>query len=312
MLSYLWTTAQNVLTLFLLIGVGVCCKKFNLLTDEAIKGLANLALYVATPCVVINSCLRDFDFTMFKGFLIVAAAAIVQHGLLIGIAHLVFRGKKEGRKRVLRFATVFSNAGYMAIPLQQAIIGDEGVFYCSAYIIVFNILLWTYGVVNMTGNKKELSVRKILVNPGIIAVLLGLLVFLLPIPVPPLVRDGIQHLANLNTPVPMLIIGYYLAQTDFRRALQDKQEYLCILLRLIVTPLIALALLLLCGVHGTVLVALMICISTPVATACSMFAARYDLHPLLSVNLVSMSTLFSVITLPVMITFTTFFDTLLH
>ena len=82
-------------------------------------------------------------------------AALVNHLLLIAVAHGLFRDKDEGRRRVLRFATVFSNAGYMAIPLQQAVLGDEGVFYCAAYIIVFNIVMWTYGVAEMSGSTKE-------------------------------------------------------------------------------------------------------------------------------------------------------------
>lgn len=304
MLSNLWTVAQNVLTLFLLIGLGACCQKFHILNDAAVKCCTNMVLYFATPCVIIKSCVREFDPSMLRGFLIVAAAAAVNHVLLIGAAHLLFRDKDEGRRRVLRFATVFSNAGYMAIPLQQAILGDEGVFYCAAYIIVFNLIVWTYGVVDMSGDIRQLSARKLVANPGLIGVLLGLAVFVFSIPLPPLVLNAVGHVAAMNTPLPMIIVGYYLAKTDLPAALRDGREYLCLLVRLVIMPLAALALLLLCGVRGTVLVSLMICISTPVATACTMFATRYDRDPLLSVNLVSLSTLFSIVTMPVMIALT--------
>lgn len=299
-----WTVAQNVLTLFILIFAGVCCQRFRLLNEAAVKCCANVVLYIATPCVVIKSCIREFDVAMLRGFLIVAAAAVVNHLLLIAIAHLLFRDKDEGRRRVLRFAAVFSNAGYMAIPLQQAVLGDEGVFYCAAYIIVFNIVMWTYGVVDMSGQTSELSGKKLLLNPGILGVLLGLVVFLFPIPVPGVLQDALGHMANLNTPIPMLIVGYYLAQTDLKAAVRDGRSYLCLAVRLVLMPLLALGLLLLCGVRGTVLVSLMICISTPVATACTMFATRYDRNPFLSVNLVSLSTLCAVVTMPLVIALT--------
>lgn len=310
MLQDFLTVASNVLTLFLLIGVGVACAKTKLLGESAVKALAGLALYIATPCVIVKSCMREFDPAMLRGFLVVVAVAAATHALLIGVATVVFRDWEESRRRVFRCATVFSNAGYMAIPLQQAILGDVGVFYCAAYIIVFNIFLWTYGLVQMSGDSR-LSARKILLNPGVIGVVVGLTLFVLPVSVPPLLADAIGHLAALNTPVPMLIVGFYLAQTDLVAALRDGRGWLCIALRLVAMPLVALGGLLLCGVRGEVLTACMICIATPVATACTMFATRFDRNPRLSVNLVSLSTLLSVVTLPLMIALTRFCENLL-
>lgn len=303
MLQDFLTVASQVLTLFLLIGVGVVCAKVKLLSDGAVKALANLVLYIATPCVIVKSCIREFDPAMLWGFLTVIAVAAVTHGLLILLAKVVFRDKEEDRRRVFRVATVFSNAGYMAIPLQQAILGDVGVFYCAAYVIVFNVFLWTYGLAEMSGESR-LSVKKILLNPGVIGVVVGILLFVLPIPVPAVIADGIGHLAALNTPVPMLIVGFYLAQTDLLAALKDGRSWLCMVLRLVAAPAVALGGLLLCGVRGDLLTSCMICIATPVATACTMFATRFDRNPRLSVNLVSLSTLLSVVTLPLMVVLT--------
>lgn len=300
MLQDLLTVGGQVLTLFLLIAVGVFCAKTRLLDQAAAKAMANLVLYIATPCVIIKSCIREFDPAMLWGFLTVVAVAAVNHALLILVARWAFPKGEEARRRVLRCATVFSNAGYMAIPLQQAILGDDGVFYCAAYVIVFNVFLWTYGLMEMSGQRK-LSVKQILLNPGVIGVAVGLVLFLLPIPVPALVTDAIGHLANLNTPLPMVIIGYYLAQTNLVEALRDKAGWLCMVLRLVALPLLALGGLLLCGVRGDLLTACMICISTPVATACTMFSTRYDRATGLSVNLVSVSTLLSVVTIPLMV-----------
>lgn len=310
MLQDFLTVASNVLTLFLLIGVGVLCAKTKLLDEGAVKALANLVLYIATPCVIIKSCIREFDPAMLWGFLTVVAVAAVNHAVLILLAKVVFRDKEENRRRVFRCATVFSNAGYMAIPLQQAILGDVGVFYCAAYVIVFNVFLWTYGLKEMSGESR-LSVKKILLNPGVIGVVVGLALFLLPIPVPTLVVDGIGHLAALNTPVPMLIVGFYLAQTNLLAAVRDGRGWLCMALRLVAAPLLALGILLLCGIRGDLLTSCMICIATPVATACTMFATRFDRGPRLSVNLVSLSTLLSVVTLPLLVALTRLCESLL-
>ena len=247
---------------------------------------------------------------MLWGFLTVVAAAAATHLMLMGVAALLFRRGEDGRNRVLRCATVFSNAGYMAIPLQQAVLGDDGVFYCAAYVIVFNVFLWTYGLAEMSGQKR-LSVKQILLNPGVIGVTVGLLLFLLPIPVPTLLADAIGHLAALNTPLPMIIIGYYLMQTNLLNALKDAGGWLCIALRLVLLPLLALGGLLVCGVRGDLLTSVMICIATPVATSCTMFATKFDRHPSLSVNLVSLSTLVSIITLPLMVALTNYLGSIL-
>ena len=195
----------------------------------------------------------------------------------------------------------------MGIPLQQAILGDEGVFYCAAYVIMHNIYMWSYGVVCMSGDKRDLSVKKLTLNPGTISVAIGLVLFIFSIPVPTLVTDAIGHMGELNTSLPMLIVGYYIAQTDILGALKDGKSYLCILLRLVAMPLVALGAMLLVGLRGNVLVSCMICACAPVATATTMFATRYDRNPLLSVNLVSLSTILSVITMPILIAITQLF-----
>ena len=300
MLKDFLTVGGQVLTLFLLIAVGVLCAKTHLLDDKAAKAMANLVLYIATPAVIIKSCIRTFQMALLWDFLTVVAVAALTHVVLILVARFAFCDPAEGRRRVLRCATVFSNAGYMAIPLQQAILGDDGVFYCAAYVIVFNVFLWTYGLMEMSGQRR-LSPKQILLNPGVIGVAVGLVLFLLSVPVPALLKSGIDHMAALNTPLPMVIIGYYLAQTNLLTALRDTAGWRCIALRLVGMPLLALTALLLCGVRGAVLTACMICISTPVATACTMFATRYERDTGLSVNLVSLSTLLSVLSIPTMV-----------
>lgn len=307
MLENFLTVAQNVLTLFILIGIGFACQKCKILSEAAVKACVNLVLYIATPCVIIKSCIREFDMTMLRGFLITAAVAAVNFAVLIVVAQVCFRDKDEARRRVLRFGTVFSNAGYMGIPLQQAILGDEGVFYCAAYVIIHNIYMWSYGVICMSGDKRDLSAKKLTLNPGTISVAIGLILFIFSVPVPTLAVDAIGHMSELNTSLPMLIVGYYIAQTDVLGALKDGKSYLCIALRLIGIPLLALGALLLVGVRGTLLVSCMICICAPVATATTMFSTRYDRDSLLSVNLVSISTLLAVVTMPTMIALTQVF-----
>jgi len=291
----------QVLILFILIAVGAICGKTKLLSKEAVRCMANIALLFATPCVIVRSFQRELTQELLRGLGVAALAAVGVHIFGILIAHLLCRDKDDVRRRILRFGAVFSNAGYMALPLQFALLGDEGVFYGAVYVAIFNLTLWTYGVAIMGEGRKSLSARKLLLNPGLIGVALGMVVLLTGIRLPEIIASPVDHLANLNTPIPMLIIGFYLAGTDLKKALKDKGMYLSIALRLLVIPLIALGILWLCGVRGTVLISAVIGASAPIATASTMFATRYNRDPELSVNLVVLSTLLSVITMPLVV-----------
>ena len=296
-----FTVGQQVAILFILIAVGFLCGKTKLLSETSVKSMTSVVLYIVTPCVIINTFMREFDQKMLTGMLIAVGAALFAHSVAILLAFLIFHDKDERRNRVYKFALVFSNCGFISLPLQQALLGSDGVFYGAVYIAVFNIVQWTYGVFISSGDKKELSAKKIILNPCIIAIAIGLLLFLFSIPMPELIKSPIGYLSALNTPVPMLIIGFYLSQSSFASAFKDWLSFLCVALRLIAVPLIVFGALMLCGIRGTILVSCIISSGASVAAATTMFAARYNNDTALSVNLVTLSTLFSVITLPVIV-----------
>lgn len=293
--------AQQVLILFLLVAVGFVCGKIKLFHQVAIKGITDFVLIIVLPCVIVQSFQREFDPAMLLGLGIAAAAAIAAHFLGILLAHLTIRDKDKARERVLRFSVVFSNAAFMAIPLQQALLGEDGVFYGAAYVAVFNLMLWSYGLITMSGDRESLSPKKLLLNPGLIAIAVGLILFLSSITLPEVLAVPVGHLAALNTPLPMVIVGFYLAGTNLLAALKDKKAYWCIFLRLVAVPLLTLGGLLLCGVRDTLLVSVVVAASAPVAAAATMFSTKFDQDVGLSVNLVSVSTLLSIITMPLIV-----------
>ena len=298
----LGTVSQNVGILFILMAVGMLCSRLHVINDTGAKCLSELALRIVTPCVIVNSFIsKKYDPVMMKDYIIVLGVTLAVHAFLILAAHTLLFDKVADRQKVYRFALVFSNAGYMAIPLQQAILGDDGVFFGSAYIAGFNIVLWSYGVIMMSADSKQFSWKKIVLNQGLIAVVIGMAIFVLSVPVPGLVKSAVSHLASLNTPVPMLIIGYYFAQSDFRTLFTDKKSFLCIFLRLAAAPVAAIAAIYLCGMRGVPFVTTAIAACTPCAAATTMFSAKYNRDVRLSARLVSLSTALSIITMPILV-----------
>ncbi|MGN0550598.1 MAG: AEC family transporter [Acutalibacteraceae bacterium] len=297
------TVAQQVLILFILIAVGYVCGKVRFLTPVTSKNLTNIVLYFVTPCVVIDAFQREFNAEMFLNLGVTTLCALGIHLISILIVTLVFRDKDKSAVCVLRFGTVFSNCGFMSIPLQSALLGSDGVFYGAAFVAVFNLVLWSYGLVCMGGSAKSITPKKLILNPGVIGVAVGFLLFVFSVQLPEVIGAPVSYLAALNTPLPMIIIGFYLSNTDIIKALKNKRQYIAIALRLVVIPLLSLFVMWLCGVRGVVLVACVIAASAPVAAATTMFAAKFDRNTSLSVNLVSISTILSIITMPLVVGF---------
>ena len=292
MLENFIVVAQQVLVLFILISLGFACGKKKIITDVSAKHINNLVLYFVTPCVMVSAFQRDFTPELLGGLATAVMAATI---LLVS---LIFKGK-DSKKRVLRFATVFSNCAFMSFPLQEAVLGDDGLFYGAVFVAVFNILVWTYGLVCMSGDIKEISAKKLITNPGIIGVLIAIIIFALNIKLPYMVGQPVEYMAALNTPLPMMIIGYYLSEADLKKAFSNVSVYVAMGLRLVLVPVITAIVLYLCKVETTLAVA---CVIASAATT-TMFAVKYNKDTELSVSIVAVTTVFSIITMPLVIAF---------
>ena len=151
--------------LFVLIGVGFLCGKKGILTDHSSKHITDIVLYIVTPCVMVSAFQRNFSMELAGNIIIGVIFSAVIIAISILIAKITFHDKNKVDNSVYKFATIFSNCGFMSLPLQKAILGDDGWFYGSIFIAVFNIFLWTYGLVMMSGDKKQLSLKKLALQP---------------------------------------------------------------------------------------------------------------------------------------------------
>lgn len=293
----------QVIILFILIIIGVILAKTNVLSDNGVKNVTDLVLYTVTPCVIIKSFIREFDVSALKNLLLSFLIAILSHIGFILISRIIIRDKDASNQAVLQFGTIFSNCGFMSIPLQQALLGDTGVFYCSSYIAIFQLFIWSYGILTMSGDKKYVTPKKLIINPGLIGLGVGLVIFLLSIPVPKIIAEPISYMASLNTPLPMIIIGYHLAHSKLIEGIRNIKCLYAIFIKLFLFPLLTLGVMYICGVRGIMLVSSVISTSAPTAAMATMFAAKFDRNTSLSVNMVSLSTAFSLISMPIIITF---------
>lgn len=300
---------------------GIILKKCKLSTDGLGKGISNLVLYIAQPALIFLAYVRPYDGKVLVNAAYVLAFSIVAHVLFSVVAMMFFKKAPDGMRRMLRFATVFSNAAFMGIPLISAVLGDEATLYASIYNITFNLFLWSFGVYICTDKrdvdgdgihddehlrkKGNASITKALLHPVTIAAAIGLVFFFTPLDahIPGIVTECLTMLKNLVAPLSMVVIGLRLADMNLRGFFKQKELYIFIALRHIVLPCIVfliMRVLVLVGLNiaDDVIISVLIMASAPAATSATMFAEKYDCDADYVSKLVAISTILSLVTMP--------------
>ncbi len=304
-LENLITAATNVGVLYIIVAVGYICDKAGVYTEETARKTVNFLLYFVASCTLINSFIKieatpDTVGKFFTAFAMSAAT----HTIAILINTLTFRNKENEKNAVYKFASIYGNVAFMALPLAQAVLGDEGVLYCAGGAVVFNLFTFTHGVKLMGKAGTKLSVKKLLINPGVIATVIGLPIFLTGVEIPYLIGRPIEMLADLNTPVAMLVFGTYLSRTDLKTMLSDKKIYAVALMKLIILPMICMGVYYAFGLSGTLLTAVIITASVPSANNTFMFASVYGRDTATASKTVALVSFLSILTMPVIIAIT--------
>lgn len=292
----------QVLTLFLLILVGWGVRRLGLFTDEVTTGVSRFLVNVALPALVIDSMQLPFDPALARegGMLALAAGAFYAGAILFALVFpRLIRARPEERP-VFAFLVVFANTGFMGYPVVNAIWGEKAVFLAAIYNLLFSLLIFTVGVLLLTGAKagwKEVSPR-VLLSPGIVSVAVGLWLFLLSVQLPEVIGGPIAMLGALTTPLSMIVIGALLARLDPRTIFGNPRVYIYAGVRLLLLPLAALVLLRPFVTDPLVLGVCVVLAAMPGATNAALFAEEYGVNPELASQAVFITTLFCIATIP--------------
>ena len=291
----------QVIVMLLLIGVGIAAYRFRLVTEGGKKQISNLLLYIVMPAVILNAYRAEFDAKLVKGLLWAFALAAVSHIIAIAAAYLLFHSKKDTQTALSRFCCIYSNCAFMAIPLIQSLLGKTCVFYASAYITVFNLFSWTHGVIMLTGKTTKKEIAKAFLSPTVISVAIGLLLFFCRIPIPDIIGQPISYLAAVNTPLAMMVTGISIAQTDMLSCFTRLRTYKVVFARNLLIPACVFLATCFLPLDNTVLLCNLIEIACPTAAISVMFATKYRLDTAHASRIIALSTILSVITIPVMV-----------
>lgn len=294
-------TAQQVAELFILIGLGALGAKTGLLRPEGKQTLSNLLVNLVVPAMIINSYRMEFSAEILHNLM--AAFALSTLSILLGlIITLLFTTRsRDSRTPIFRFASIFSNAAYMGFPLISALFGSEGLLYASAYVTVFNVLLWTLGYSMVSGSSDPKAVVKSLAHtPAIYAVLVGLAIYLLQIPIPALLAQPISLLGAMNTPLSMLITGMLIAAGDLKSIVCSRPIWKLAAVRMLVIPALCLGAFALLGLFrfGMAAQVVLLLECCPAAAITSVFAVQFGHDEQFAAGCVVLTTLLSIFTLP--------------
>lgn len=291
----------QIIKMLLLLLVGYACCRFRLIDQNGNKSMANLLLMVVNPILAITALQADYDPRLVKGLLTSFALALAAHLIGIALSTVLIRKTGNADYSIERFSAMYSNCGFMGIPLVQSILGSEGVLYLTAYITVFNLLSWTHGMILMTGNTSWKDLKKGLLSPMILASMLGLILFFTRIRFPALIGDTLDYIAGMNTPLAMIIAGVSVAQTNLPAMLRNKKLYLVSFLKLLLMPALVLAALLALRSDSVPACAILIAAACPAATTCTAFALRFQKNYRYASEIYAFTTLSSLATIPLFV-----------
>ena len=295
---------EEIIKLFVIMFMGYAVVKAGLMKSSESKSISVILVYLVIPCVIIKAFQVDYTPDVQKGLFLAIAAAVAVHILFLLITIPL---RKIFQMDVIEQATsIYSNAGILVIPLVQELLGQDYVIYSSAYIAVQLILLWTQGK-NMLCEEEKLEWKKIFLNVNIISIIAGIVLFLFRIKLPAGVQDVLGMMNNMIRPLGMLLAGMAIAEVPLKSIFTKKRNYLSVALRLLLYPVLGLLLMKAIQIvvnlenSSQILLTVYLACVTPACASVTSMAQLYDKDAAYASSLYVLTTLLSIVTMPVMV-----------
>jgi len=303
--------AESVFSLFIIILVGVYGSKKKIITPEINKGLTDILIKIALPFMIVSSFIFTYDDTIRTNVLKTFYLSLTAYALMAVFSWLALFPVKNDKKIILHFANVFVNTGYVGFPVLYSIYGAEGVIYGSIFNMFFVVFVWTYGLLLFKGSLNKNEIKKemlsVILNPSILAVFIGIFMMISGIRLPAPIFSSIKSIGNITGPLSMFIIGNILSNVKIKNHFRDWTIYYGITLKLVAIPLTIYLFSLLLNDYSKAVNSVIIMTAMPASAMTSILAESFDKEKEFAAIIVSATTLLSLITVPALIQFTTYF-----
>ena len=283
-------------TMYSLIIIGFILSKLKVISSKAVEKMTFILIWIINPIIIIGQYQTGFS----KEKLIQLGISFIFSFLAMTLGFLI--AIKTSQDNTERLGIGFPNSGFIGIPLVSSIIGPHAVFYLSAYLAVFNLYAYTYGIYLITKKTTYISIKKIIRNPGIMAVITGILIFIFSIKLPSSLNIVFDIGTKLNTPLAMIVLGTYIASMDILKLIKDKRIYFISFMKLVGVPLVTLIFFMFFPfVSLEIRQVVLLATCTPVGLTAPLYSQLFGGDYIHAARLVGLSTILSLITIPIFV-----------
>lgn len=288
-------------TLFAMMLVGALLKKRGVIDVNGKRCLTDLCVNVVIPCNIFKSCLIEFNIEIFRSCALLLLSAVLLQALCLALNHVLFNRCPPQRKKVLQYCAIVPMSGFLGNPIAEGIYGQLGVLYTSIFLIPMRIVIWSAGTAYFTAGEttdKKKVLKNLATHPCLLAIYLGLLCMVTQVPLPSVITETARYIGNCNSALTMFIVGTILADVKLS-AIFNLHTTLFSLFRLVILPAAALGTGILLGLERIPLEISVLMTGMPAGATAAIFASRYHGDAEFATQCVVMTTLASMLTLPV-------------
>lgn len=294
------TVLNQTIIMFIILIIGALCYKFRIINDEGKKQLSALVLNVVNPLLIFLSYQTDIRTDLMEGLMWSGIMGALTYGAFIGLSFIIFRNKNNVDTIIERFSIIYSNCGFMGTPLIFGVFGNDGVFIMNGFITMFNLFVWTHGIMTMKGEKNGKTLLKAFRAPAVIAIAAGLVCFFFQFRLPEIPFEALNSIAEMTTPLAMFVAGASIMSAGILNSIKTPRVYLVAAIKNLVFPIIGLLIIMLLPCDDLYKLIVLLEISCPTAAIGTMFAISYNKNAEYSAKIFAVTTILSGLTLPLM------------
>jgi predicted permease len=284
--------------MFLLVGIGFFIRKKGIVNKEGRMNMIDLCLYITLPFNVLHSFLRKWDWNLFVACGVILLLSVGFNAISVFFSAVLYKKQETNRQKSLKYGTIISNSGFLGNPMVEGIYGSEGLLYAALFMLPVRIVMWTIGIAVFLKGRNEKLWKNVLNHPCIVAIYAGVVVMVCGIQFPTFVEKTIVGISGCNTPLSMMLIGMMLAEVK-PKGLIDKTMVFYAAIRLLVIPAVVFAITAFLPIDGMLRGITVIMAGMPAPITTALLSAKYGGDEKYATGMIFLSTLLSLITLPI-------------
>ncbi len=291
-------TTLQIIQMLVILSIGAYAYKKEIIPDSSLKSLTGILLEIVNPLLIFTSYQREYNQEQVKGLVFTFVLSFVALFIAILVSRIAVKKTDKRDYLVERMAIMYSNCGFIGLPLMYALFGQIGVFYCTGFITAFNIMCWSYGIGILVKLPFKEKVIKVVTGRNMIAIFLGLFCYIFSIRLPEIIVSPLAAVGSMNSSLALLIVGATVMKNPLKDMFNNIRGYYILVIHNLVIPIIVLLLLSLIEGDEMIKTIVLIAIACPVGATTTTFALRFNRDELYASSLLGLSTIASVITIP--------------